>query len=147
MPAPHCGHEAFALLSPHATTRSRSDALVLCLAHCSSLSQAIETPHAAQKKSDAPQTKSDADLVSELRSQLEAARRDAEAAIREAAASKEGAGHELALLRKQLDGALNSAAEATKVRRALSWRWGREGGGCAGGRPWKFEEVQACFLS
>mmetsp|Transcript_31138 Transcript_31138/g.69212 ORF Transcript_31138/g.69212 Transcript_31138/m.69212 type:complete len:720 (-) Transcript_31138:447-2606(-) len=52
--------------------------------------------------------------VAELRVALEAARRDAEGALREAASAKESAGHELALLRKQLSAAHSALAEAQK---------------------------------
>lgn len=54
--------------------------------------------------------------AAELKAQLEGARREAESAIRESAAAKEGAAHELALLRKQLATAQGSLAEANKVR-------------------------------
>ena len=51
------------------------------------------------------------------------ARRDAEAALREAASSKESSGHELALLRKDLNKAHASLEEATRgqeeAKRAL----------------------------
>ncbi|GLC41365.1 hypothetical protein PLESTB_001019800 [Pleodorina starrii] len=53
--------------------------------------------------------------VSELKAQLEGARHEAETAIRESAAAKESAGHELALLRKQLTAAQASLAEANKA--------------------------------
>ena len=63
-----------------------------------------------------PPPKSDAELLAETKAKLEAAQRDAEAAIKEAAAAKETAGHELALLRKQVNTAHTTAAEAQKVR-------------------------------
>jgi hypothetical protein len=58
--------------------------------------------------------------VAALESDLAAARREAEAAIRESAAAKEGAAHELTLLRKQLSAAKSALADATKVRGRLA---------------------------
>ena len=76
-------------------------------------------PAAAAAK---PPPKSDAQLVPELRTQLEGARRDAEAALREAASAKEGAGHELALLRSDLNKAHTALAEAGK-----GWEGAKQG--------------------
>ncbi|KAG2499609.1 hypothetical protein HYH03_002549 [Edaphochlamys debaryana] len=53
--------------------------------------------------------------VADIKAQLEGARREAESAIRESAAAKEGAAHELALLRKQLTAAQAQTAEANKA--------------------------------
>ncbi len=54
--------------------------------------------------------------VAEFKAQLEGARKDAESAIREAAAAKEGAAHELSLLRKQVTSTQGALADANKVR-------------------------------
>ena len=54
------------------------------------------------------------DDIKMLKVQLEAAQRDTEAALKEAAAAKEGAGHELVLLRKQIINLQHSLDEANK---------------------------------
>ncbi|GAX78252.1 hypothetical protein CEUSTIGMA_g5694.t1 [Chlamydomonas eustigma] len=61
-----------------------------------------------------PPPSTHAEVISDLKVQLVAARRDAEAALREAAGAKEAAGHELVLLRKELNKAHVSLAEAIK---------------------------------
>ena len=73
-----------------------------------------KTPKPPQAAAPAAKPPSDAQVISDLRAQLEAAKRDAEAALREAASAKESAGHELVLLRKDLNKAHASLAEANK---------------------------------
>jgi hypothetical protein len=58
--------------------------------------------------------------VYELKSQLEAARREAEAALRAASAAKEGAAHELALMRKELSSTQAALAEAERGKEELA---------------------------
>lgn len=73
-----------------------------------------------------PPPVTDAQLLAETRTQLEAALRDTEAALKEAAGAKENAGHELALLRKQLNTAHASLADAQKDTDNLKLSLSRE---------------------
>ena len=112
------GTEGEPTLLEAAEAPSRSGSASAAPAAAAAGSKKQPAPAAAAK----PPAKSDAQLVPELRTQLEGARRDAEAALREAASAKEGAGHELALLRSDLNKAHTALAEASK-----GWEGAKQG--------------------